>query len=222
MRVGASSRTGPLPAERRHPGNGCRDHCSPFEWSRRTVGHVAVDDSVAVVHGTDKLPRPFCLPLRLPCEARKRCCQAAQQWLNPSGRTSSSSALSLAWACLVSLGWRCGLGGGGAGGGVGARACGEGCVCPGCPGAALTWLVLFLRRRRRRRCPCDCPWPLAWAGSSSDWPGRFCRHACTSWHCAIWCIVCLASAVVSPLLSFLCLSPVQVWTGTRRPAIQSL
>ena len=28
--------------------------------------------------------------------------------------------------------------------------------------------------------------------------GRFCRHACTSWHSAIWCIVFLASAVVLP------------------------
>jgi hypothetical protein len=35
--------------------------------------------------------------------------------------------------------------------------------------------------------------PQLWLGL-----GQLCRHACTSWLCAIWCIASLASAVFSP------------------------
>jgi len=78
-----------------------------------------------------------------------------------------------------------------------------------------------LRRRRRRRCPCDCPGPLAEAGPSSDWgwvdsvvmrvlPGTVLSGA-----------LCFKLQPFSQrLLSFPCLSPVQLWTGnttTGRP-----
>jgi hypothetical protein len=43
---------------------------------------------------------------------------------------------------------------------------------------------------------------------------RFCRHSCTSWRSAVWCIALLEpSLACSALLSFLCRPPVRMRTG---------
>ena len=177
MRVGASSRigTGGRGADR-HPGNAAVAVARGRNGRRRTVGDVAVDDAIAVVHGTHKLPRPpFCLPLPCPCRFRSPgnrtllpgCAAGAEPfWKNffffrpwPLAPCSAAAGCRAAPDCfarrrrrgLHCSGWPA-----------------LGCCC-GCAWGALAWLDLFLRRRRRRRCPCDCPWPLAGAGPRSVW-----------------------------------------------------
>jgi len=50
-------------------------------------------------------------------------------------------------------------------------------------------------------------WPQLWLGLR-----RFCRHACTSWHIAIWCIHLMNSAFSCGVLSLPCPTLVQDWT----------
>ena len=58
----------------------------------RAVGDIAVDDAVAVVHGTDKLARALLLaPCACPAQAQNAVAGLRGEAANPSGRTFSSS-----------------------------------------------------------------------------------------------------------------------------------
>ena len=160
----------------------------------RTIGHIAIYDAVAVVHGTDKRSRALLLVFALALRRRRDAVAGLRvRRLIPSGRISSSSVPGPG-VCRGLASFR--LRGLALGRAVRCCGCAVGPAAPAATGRApVAGFVLAAAPA--------APMPLRLSlAIGRGWPQfrlglrRFCRHACTSWHFAD-CFVALLDLSVS-------------------------